>query len=143
MLGPDEMLKSAKTKKRQLLSHNVKDTDIPLIDGLIDPRLYVPVNLVEKIFRTHRAYNYFLFISKDSDVDERDGIVSHLTIPIVELREIRRQLSIELFGSDNLRNLDMGQRIRLAKVLKSRFNSSTKQIAKSCGLVYDEVKSLL
>ena len=143
MLGPDEMLKSTKTKKLQLLSHNVTDTDIPMIDGLIDPRLYVSVELVEKIFRTHRAYNYFLFISKDSDVDERDGIVSHLTIPIVELREIRRQLSIELFGSDNLRNLDMGQRIRLAKVLKSRFNSSTKQIAKSCGLVYDEVKSLL
>ena len=103
----------------------------------------VSVDIVEKVFRTHRAYNYFLFISKDSDVEERDGIVSHLTIPIAELREIRKKVSTELFGSDNLRNLDVGQRIRLAKVLKSRFNSSVKQIAKSCGLIYEEVKSLL
>ena len=143
MLGPDDLLISRISKKRQLLSHNVTNTEVPMIDGLIDPRLYVSVDMVEKIFRTHRAYNYFLFISKVSDVDERDGIVSHLTIPITELREIRKMVSTELFGSDNLRNLDMGQRIRLAKVLKSRFNSSVKQIAKSCGLVYDEVKSLL
>ena len=66
-----------------------------------------------------------------------------MTIPIAELREIRKKVSTELFGSDNLRNLDVGQRIRLAKVLKSRFNSSVKQIAKACGLIYEEVKSLL
>ena len=143
MLGPDDLLISRRSKKRQLLSHDVINKDVSMIDGLIDPNSYVSVDIVEKVFRTHRAYNYFLFISKDSDVEERDGIVSHLTIPIAELREIRKKVSTELFGSDNLRNLDVGQRIRLAKVLKSRFNSSVKQIAKACGLIYEEVKSLL
>ena len=143
MLGPDDLLISRRSKKRQLLSHDVINKDVSMIDGLIDPKSYVSVDIVEKVFRTHRAYNYFLFISKDSDVEERDGIVSHLTIPIAELREIRKKVSTELFGSDNLRNLDVGQRIRLAKVLKSRFNSSVKQIAKACGLIYEEVKSLL
>jgi hypothetical protein len=34
----------------------------------------------------------------------------------------------------------MQQRLRLARTLRSRYNSSIKQIARLAGLVYDEVK---
>jgi hypothetical protein len=34
----------------------------------------------------------------------------------------------------------MPQRLRLARTLRSRYNSSIKQIARLAGLVYDEVK---
>ena len=114
-----------------------------MIAGLVNPESYVSVDIVEKVFRTHRAYNYFLNITKDVDVESVGCFVSHLTIPLIELRNLRKQLSEELFGNANLRELDMGQRVRLAKLLKARYKSSPKQIAKACGLVYDEVRDML
>lgn len=143
MSGSDMYLVNRDDKRLHIKSHNISQDDIPLIDGLVEPKLYVSVDIVEKVFRTHRSYNYFLNITKDVDVESVGGFVSHLTIPLIELRSLRKQLSEELFGNPNLRELDMGQRIRLAKMLKARYKSSPKQIAKACGLVYDEVREML
>ena len=143
MSGSDMCLVNRDDKRLHIKSHNISQDDIPLIDGLVEPKLYVSVDIVEKVFRTHRSYNYFLNITKYVDVESVGGFVSHLTIPLIELRSLRKQLSEELFGNPNLRELDMGQRIRLAKMLKARYKSSPKQIAKACGLVYDEVREML
>ena len=143
MSGSDTCLVNRDDKRLHIKSHNISQDDIPLIDGLVEPKLYVSVDIVEKVFRTHRSYNYFLNITKDVDVESVGGFVAHLTIPLIELRSLRKQLSEELFGTPNLRELDMGQRVRLAKMLKARYKSSPKQIAKACGLVYDEVREML
>ena len=103
----------------------------------------VAVKIVEQLFGSHRSFNYFLCFTKESDIDSRGGSVTRLSIPIQEMREYRDALCRELFGNVGLRSLDTTQRVRLAKVLKSRYNSSTKQIARLCGLAYEEIKSLL
>ncbi|MGM9753922.1 MAG: hypothetical protein ACI3ZK_07740, partial [Candidatus Cryptobacteroides sp.] len=87
--------------------------------------------------------NFFMNISKDIDIESKEGAISYLTVPIVEMRENRNMISRELFGTESIRDLNMPQRVKLARVLKSRFNSSEKQIAKVCGLVFSEVKDLL
>ena len=50
---------------------------------------------------------------------------------------------MELFGQKHIRNLDTTSRLKLARVLKLRYNSSDKQIIRLCGLIYDEVNHLL
>lgn len=118
-------------------------TGIRVIDGLIIPDQYVAVAVVEKLFRSHKAFNYFLAIAKDVEIESRGGAISNLTIPLSEMRDNRRALTMEMFGVSELRLLSMGQRVRLAKRMRKQYNCSPKQIAKLCGLVYDEVIDLL
>ena len=47
-----------------------------MIGELIFPGEYTAVDIAERIFRTHRAFNYFMSISKDVDVESREGVVS-------------------------------------------------------------------
>ena len=129
---------------RKLTKSKAKlETEIHAIDGIILPSQYVAVSTVERIFRSHRSYNYFLSTSKDIDVESRGGAISHLSIPLSEMRNNRRTLLQELFGVSELRGLSMEQRVRLARSMKCRYNSSSKQIAKLCGLIYAEVKDLI
>lgn len=111
--------------------------------GLIFPGEYVAWEVVESLFRTCRGFNYFMCVSKDSDVESRGGAVSALTIPLPELRKYRDELAMEYFSTVGLRGLDTTRRIRLARGLKSRYNCSVKQICRVCGLVYDEAKSII
>lgn len=60
-----------------------------------------------------------------------------------EMRQHKNKVCRELFGVDGIRTLSTTQRLKLARVLKSRYNSSLKQIARLSGLVYPEVKDLL
>ena len=82
-------------------------------------------------------------ISKDSDVESRGGSISHLSIPMQEMRQHKNELCHKLFGVNDIRSLSVTDRIRLARTLKHQYNSSIKQIARLCGLVYDEVKDII
>lgn len=113
-------------------------------DGeMVFPGRYVDYRLVERIFKTHRSFNYFMCVSKEKDVEERGGIISHLSLPLQELRQRKGEVCQELFGEGSIRHLNTSQRLQLARTLKARYNSSPKQISRVCGLIYDEVKELL
>lgn len=117
--------------------------DATIINDIVFPGEYVAYRLVERIFKSHRSYNYFMCIAKEEDIESQGGAISKLTMPIYELRECRNALCLELFNSQSVRGLKMEQRIKLARIMKSKYNSSTKQIAKVCGLVYEQVKDML
>ena len=143
MLGMDYMVQKV-DEIRQLAKSRVKiKLGIRVVDGLILPSQYVAVDVVEKLFRSHKAFNFFMSISKDIDVESRGGAISHLTVPLSEMRDNRRMISQEMFGVTELRGLSMRQRVQLARRLKAQYNCSPKQIAKLCGLVYNEVIDLL
>lgn len=112
-----------------------------MIGDLVFPGDYVDYRTVEELFKTHKAFHYFL--SKNNDVKEEESIISHLSMPLKELRQRRDELIRELFGPVTLNKLNMSQRVRVARMLRKGFVCSPKQIAKSCSLVYDEVKNLL
>lgn len=130
-------------KKREFKTHSTIEDDISLISGLINPVEYVEYELVEKIFKTVKSFNYFLFKTKDIDVESRDGFISRLSVPIQELKQHRDELCMEMFKENNPRRLDTSKRIELARALKFKYNSSPKQIIRLCGLVYDEVSKLI
>lgn len=143
MLGMDNIVLKAQDKRMIAKSRVKIGSGIRTVDGLILPNQYVAVTIVEKLFRSHKAFNFFMSISKDVDIESRGGAISHLTIPLSEMRENRRLLSQEMFGVAELRGLKMEQRLQLARRMKSQYNCSPKQIAKLCGLVYNDVNGLL
>ena len=143
MLGIETIVQRTRSKRLIAKSRSKIDSAIRTVDGLILPDEYVAVEIVERLFRSHKAFNYFMSISKDIEIESHGGVISHLSVPLSEMRDNRRLLSREMFGVDELRALSMEHRLQLARRMKSRYNCSPKQIAKLCGLVYNEVIGLL
>ena len=135
-MGIREKRKLLKTKDS--IPYNVK-----IINGMIFPGEYVAYNIVELIFKTPKSFNFFMGISKEEDIESKGGIVSRLSIPISEMRQHRKEVCAELFGTESIRSLSTAQRLKVARRLKSNYDSSPKQICKLCGLIFCEVKDLL
>ena len=131
-------------QKRAILNtknDNIQDASV--IGKIIFPGEYVAYELVENIFKSVKSFNWFMCISKEEDVESRGGSISHLSIPIQEMRQHRNDICRELFNSNSIRTLNTTQRMKLAKVLRSRYNCSIKQIARLCGLVYGELAGII
>lgn len=133
------------SRKRRILlgSKHPVPGDVRMVDGIVFPGEYTATDIVEELFKSCKGFNYFLCVSKETDVESRGGFISHLSLPLQEMRQHKQELCQTLFGENNIRRLDTGQRVKLAKALRARYNSSVKQIARLCGLVYDEVRHLL
>lgn len=114
-----------------------------MVQGIVFPGDYVAFELVEEIFKSCKSFNYFLCLAKESEVDARGGAISRLTVPDQEMRQYKSELCLEMFGKKSTYNLATQDRIRLARALRAKYNSSIKQIARVCGLVYDEVKTMI
>ena len=140
-----ESLKEMSQRKvKALLKTKTEITeDVRVIDGIVHPGEYVAWEIVERIFKTHKSFNRFMCISKEEDVENRGGSISRLSIPIQEMRQYRNEICKELYGVESIRTLSAKERLKLAKVIRSRYNSSLKQIARVCGLVYEEVKDMI
>jgi len=134
-MGVVDHRKALRTRKDELARSAPR-----MIGPLVFPGEYVAYEVVERIFKTCKSFNYFLSITKEEDVDARGGSISLLSIPMQEMRQHKNEVCRELFGTPSVRQLSMQQRLRLARTLRSRYNSSIKQIARLAGLVYDEVK---
>lgn len=131
-------------KGRKLLrTRDVPKSAAPMIDKIVFPGVYVAYEIVERLFKTCKSFNYFFCKTREDDVDAKGGTISHLTMPIQEMRQHKAELCLELFGVETVRTLDMRQRLTLARTLRSRYNSSVKQITRLCGLVYEESKDLI
>ena len=137
--------RGSEQRKEALHTRNVSITHsaVPMIGPIVFPGEYVAYEIVERIFKTCRSFNFFLSITKEEDVDARGGTISLLSIPMQEMRQHKNEVCQELFGKNSIKNLSTEQRLRLARTLRSRYNSSIKQIARLCGLVYNEVKGLI
>ena len=112
-------------------------------EDLILPDNYIPVETIERLFYSARVYQIFMGSSRDEDIEARGGAISRLSLPDAEMREHRRRIAMELFGKTSTRELSTVQRVRLAKELRRRFNSSPKQVARLVGLKIEEVGHLL
>lgn len=128
----------AALRTRQRASSNVR-----MIGPLIFPGEYVPYEIVEQLFKTCKSFNFFMCRSREEDVESRGGSISRLSIPMQEMRQHKNELCRELFGTNSIKILNTQQRLVLARTMKSRYNSSLKQIARLSGLVYEEVKEML
>lgn len=136
-MGLNIRRKTLKTRK------HASPDKVRMMGNLVFPGEYVAYELVETLFKTCKSFNYFLCRTKEEDVDARGGSISHLSIPMQEMRQHKNEICQELFGTASIKGLNTQQRIRLARTMRSRYNSSLKQIIRLSGLVYDEVKDII
>ena len=119
----------------------------PSFDGMsgkiVFPGDYVDVRTVERIYRTPRAFSYFLYKNSKEDVESRTAMLSRLSIPDSEMRQHKNELCQSLFGVNSIKALDIAQRVTLAKELRYEYGSSVKQLARICGLKYAELEAIL
>lgn len=108
-------------------------------DGIILPENYVAVAEVENLLKTTRSYMYFLSMNKDDEIEADFGEWNELRLNDGELRMARSDISLELFGTENIRDLSAPQRMAVAKVLRRKYLCSKKQLARIIMLPYDDV----
>lgn len=134
---------SGRDERRRLGSHKKADGVLRMSGSLVYPGEYVEVDLVQRLFRSTKGYLFFLAHAKDEEIESHGGEASSLSIPLQELRQYKAELCRSVFHVDSSRTLDTSKRLKLARMLKSRYNCSTPQIARVCGLKYQEVKNLI
>ena len=127
-------------RQKEIKTHKLTGDMAVINTGMVSPAEYVAVDLVERIFRSHKSFYYFMGTTRDEDIESRSGTMSLLALPIQEMRQHRAELSQRLFGTSKLRILTVPQRLKLARLLKSKYNCSIKQISRVCGLVYEDVQ---
>lgn len=130
---------SGKALKRLLHSHKPVPPEYIISDyGFIDPCSYVQVKLVESIFRTPRRMNYFLTTSsKARKIKEAPSFSDHMLVSAI------KELSISLFRKNDFSEMSEVEKAELLRQLKFRFSCDIGQLARVCGLKYDEVSNLL
>lgn len=112
-------------------------------DGYILPESYVPVSLVESIFRTPKRMYYFLQNSSKSK--RKDNFKGN------NLPAFRDQVLISaipdicrtVFGRNAISELEEGESAELVKQLRRRFGADYRQIARATSIPENEVVRLL
>ena len=79
---------------------------------------------------------------KRNEIEKKGGYISRLSIPDNELRQCRDELLKERFGK-GIRMLGTDERLLLGKLLKRKYNCSTKQNIRMVSLAYSQIKDLL
>lgn len=143
LFGSEILNMSLRRARKEFRMRFPKKTEVASSGGMIFPGEYVAFEMVGRIFRTCRIFNYFMGMSREEDLNPLSVTASRLSIPIAEMRQLRRELGMELFGKSSLRTMSTSQRLKLARTLRSRYNCSAKQAARVCGLVYGEVMDVI
>ena len=133
---------SKNQRKRYFKTNAAIPDGLALHEGIVLPYEYVAVDIVEELFRSTRSFNYFMCITKEDEIEKKGGYISRLSIPDNELRQCRDELLKERFGK-GIRMLGTDERLLLGKLLKRKYNCSTKQISRMVSLAYSQIKDLL
>lgn len=106
--------------------------------GFIDPHSYVPVKMVESIFRTPKRMNFFLMnSSKAKRRKELPSFSDQMVINAI------RELAVSMFHTNSPSELNDGQKSELLRQVRYRLSSDPAQIARAAGLTYEEVVRFL
>lgn len=108
-------------------------------DGYILPESYVPVSLVESIFRTPKRMNYFL---QNSSKARRRQEFKGNELPSFRdqvLYSVLPDLCQSLFGRYSVSELDLEQRSELVRQFRRRFSADVRQIARVTSIPLEDV----
>lgn len=138
-----EEVNLGEVEKRTRLHTKDEVGETRMIGNLIFPGEYVAYEIVEDIFKTCKSFCFFMCSTREDQIESKGGSLSMLSIPMQEMRQHKNEVCKELFGTTSSYKLNTQQRIMLARKLRSRYNSSIKQILRLCGIVYEEGHKLI
>lgn len=99
-------------------------------NGMLDPRCFVDIQFLERLYRTPARYLYFLSKKLEGEMDNYFSFGTRTFLPDKELRVIVCKLALQLFGESDLRMLTANSRLKLARKLRYEYASSVKQISR-------------
>ena len=65
-----------KDQREILGTHKIPDISVKMTGDIVFPGEYIPYKTVEKVFGSHKSFNYFMSRTKESDVESRNGEIS-------------------------------------------------------------------
>lgn len=98
--------------------------------GMLCPDSFLDVSVIESYFKTPVRYSYFLAKKLEGTVDMEMGLSQKIFIPDIELREIVRKMIMQDYGKDSVTDLDVHDRLSVARKLRYRYASTLKQISR-------------
>ena len=131
--------------RRELLHSHI---EVPskykvLPEGFISPASYVQVSFVESRFRTPKRMNYFLQNSSKAKRQSEFGEKDILAFRDQVLSAAVQDLCFSTFHRAGVSELSDAQKGELLRQLRYRFSANPNQLARVCGLSYEEVFDLL
>ena len=114
-------------------------------NGILLPSNFVSIGRFENIFRTHNAFRCFCASGRDKDKAVQDAMaaVRGVSMEEDEARHHTAEFSKRLFGTEDVRSLDTGQRMTLARALRKEFHIGLTQIARRVHLPVEELRKYM
>ena len=112
-------------------------------DGFLIPENYIPVEMVEQLFRSTRSFMYFLSLNKDDEIENNLGQWNELRLTDSELRQERDLYAREKLGKFRLRDLSLPERLKVARFLRHKYLCSRKQLARIVQLPLETLEKAL
>lgn len=115
---------------------------ILLPDGLVWPGHYVAYQVMERQFDSVRDYQFVLGRKVEEEIN-LDMHASSVSLPDGEVASLAKDLAGQLFGSRQIGDLSVSQRLQLALRLKKESGATAKQVARIVRLKLSEVEPIL
>ena len=127
-------------EKRRMLKTRIPlpdDWEVDCHKMLVPGKSFLNIARLENIFKTPMRYNYFLAKKLEGNIEMAQGLKTFL--PDKELRPVASQISMALFGTTDIRLLNVKSKLRIARELRHAYAATVKQISR---MVYMDPESL-
>lgn len=111
--------------------------------GMIHPKSFLNIDKLNSCYKSPIRYAYFLAKKIEGTVEQELQHSQKLFIPDKELRLIVRKMVRELYDVENISELDVKQRLIIAKRLRYNYASTVKQISRMVHLSPSALDSFL
>lgn len=125
-------------------AHHIPDGWL-VCDGLILPENYVNVRMFEQIYHTHNCFRTFVGAGnrKSSVVDDTMSEIRGVMIDDLEARRMCSTEAVSLFGTKDIRRMDIRSRYLLAKSLRQKYSITHRQLATLTRIQESELRKYL
>ena len=122
---------SIRAQRNTFGTHRILPQDWTIDEqGLIDPRCYVDMASVEKLFKSPGKYMYHISKKLEGEIEKDFNTSVSTFMQDKELRPIVEKMSQELFGTRDVVTLNINSKITLARKLRYEYASPVKQISR-------------
>ena len=86
--------------------------------------------MIESCFKTPARYSYFLSKKLEGVIEQELESSQKIFVPDIELREIVRKMIHQDYGKECITELDVNERLSIARKLRYSYASTLKQISR-------------
>lgn len=132
-------------QQRAMLKSRISVPDDWLVcqNGMISPRSFMDLQHTERIFKTSTRYSYFLAKKLEGAVELQMRESRKTFMLDKDLRNVTKQLSLKMYGSEDLRALDVKSRLAIARRLRYDYAATVKQISRMIYLDPDALEGFV